>query len=106
VRQPVDTSGSTGVVLINPTFVSPANYAELPAAPRLCWSEPRVAGPPPLSFRVMVVGAAPTDSGWIAETCWQAPHLAPGRYYWKVFVRDGQGRMNRTNQRPFAFSIR
>ncbi len=106
VRPPAETSAGQAVVLISPAFVGPANYSELRAPPTLCWTEPAVAGPPPLVFRAMVVGAQPADSGWIADTCWQTPPLVPGTYYWKVFVRDGSGLMNRTNQRPFVFKIR
>jgi murein DD-endopeptidase MepM/ murein hydrolase activator NlpD len=106
VHLPADASAGNGIVLISPTFAGPANYSTLRAAPRLCWSEPAVAGTPPLRYRAMVVGPQPADSGWIAAGCWQAPALSPGTYYWKVFVRDGSGFMNRTNQRPFVFKIR
>jgi hypothetical protein len=105
VRPAAETASSRGMVLISPTFVRPANWAVLRAAPELCWSEPASAGPPPLSFRAMVAGPTPADSGWIATTCWQPPALGPGDYAWKVFVRDGQGYMNRPNQRPHVFEI-
>ena len=106
VRAPPDTSAGESIVLISPAFAGPANYAELRAPPRLCWTEPAAAGPAPLRFRAMVVGAQAADSGWISDTCWQTPALAQGTYYWKVFVRDGDGFMNRTNQRPFVFRLR
>ncbi len=105
VRPAPDTSTSTGLILISPTFVSPANYVGLSKPPKLCWSEPASAGLAPLTFRVMVVGSTPADSDWISDTCWQAPPLAAGYYSWKVFVRDGQGYMNRPNQRPWVFKI-
>jgi hypothetical protein len=106
VRPPVVSSAAASIVLISPTFVGPANYSEHHTPPRLCWSEPAVAGEPPLRFRAMVVGPQAADSGWQADTCWQAPPLPKGTYFWKVFVRDGSGYMNRTNQRPFVFKIR
>lgn len=106
VGPPADTSAGSGIVSISPTFVSPANYSEHRQAPRLCWSEPATAGLAPLHFRVMVVGPQAADSGWLTATCWQAPTLPQGTYTWKVFVRDGLGFMNRTNQRPFVFKIR
>jgi hypothetical protein len=106
VRAPAETASGDGIVLINPTFVSPPNWAERGAPPELCWSEPLSAGPAPLLFRVRVAGPTPADSGWITSMCWQAPVLAPGKYAWKVLVRDGQGQMNRTNQRPFVFFVR
>jgi len=104
VRDPAPAAG-LGVVLISPAFVRPANWSRLTAAPELCWSEPASAGPAPLLFRVRVVGPAPADSGWIEAACWQSPALPPGTYHWKVFVRDGLGFMNRTNQRPFVFTL-
>jgi hypothetical protein len=67
---------------------------------------PAQAGPPPLAFRVMVTGPTPADSGWMTESCWQTPALARGTYAWKVFVRDADGHMNRTNQRPWVFQMR
>jgi hypothetical protein len=106
VRQPAETSASASFVPISPSFVSPANYSLLKQAPQLCWSEPAVAGQAPLSFRVMVAGPNPADSGWISGACWQMPSARSGAYYWKVFVRDGRGYMNRTNQRPYVFRIR
>lgn len=105
VRAPAETASSTGIVLISPTFVRPANWSRLSRPPELCWSEPASAGPSPLLFRVRIVGPTPADSGWIEAACWQTPALAPGSYAWKVFVRDGQGYMNRTNQRPFVFKL-
>jgi hypothetical protein len=54
----------------------------------------------------MVAGPQFADSGWIADQCWQTPALPKGTYFWKVFVRDGNGHMNRTNQRPYVFRLR
>jgi len=105
VRAPVDTSAALGVILVNPTFVSPVNWANLAETPKLCWSEYASAGTAPLSFRVMVAGQRTADSGWQAGTCWTPPALPSGTYFWKVFVRDARGFMNRTNQRPLAFKI-
>ncbi len=105
VRDPVDTSAAAGLVWINPTAVSPPDHAVLNAAPELCYSEPAVAGPAPLSYRVMVSGAAQADSGWISAACWTPPALGPGTYFWNVFVRDGQGHMNRTSDWPHVFRI-
>ena len=106
VRPAPDTRPGANVILINPTFVSPANLAVLRRTPQLCWSEDASAGKAPLHFRAMVVGAASADSGWISATCWQPPNLKPGTYSWKVFVRDAHGSMNRTNQRPLLFTVR
>jgi hypothetical protein len=106
VRDAAYTAAGAGIVLISPAFVRPANWSRLAAPPELCWSEPASAGAAPLLFRVRVVGPTPADSGWISATCWQTPPLPPGGYAWKVFVRDGQGFMNRTNQRPYVFSLR
>jgi murein DD-endopeptidase MepM/ murein hydrolase activator NlpD len=106
VREPAETSAAEAVVWISPTFVSPSNWASVLRPPRLCWTEPASAGAAPLSFRVMVVGTAAADSGWISASCWQAPALGHGTYYWKVFVRDADGHMNRTNQRPYVFQVR
>jgi hypothetical protein len=106
VRDPAHTAAGAGIVLISPAFVRTANWSRLAAPPQLCWSEPASAGPAPLLFRVRVVGPSPADSGWISAACWQTPALPPGSYAWKVFVRDGQGFMNRTNQRPFVFTLR
>jgi Peptidase family M23 len=106
VRAPVDTSAGAGLVWINPRLDSPAYRAIFSSTPPLCFSEPAVAGPAPLTFRVMVSGAALADSGWISAHCWTPPALAPGAYYWKVFVRDGLGHMTRTNTRPEEFEIK
>jgi len=105
VRPPAESASAEGLVLINPAFARPPNWSRLDAPPELCWTEPAIAGPPPLSFRVLVVGPARADSGWITTPCWQTPALPPGDYAWKVFVRDGLGYMNRTNQRPWVFEI-
>jgi hypothetical protein len=106
VRPPADSSASLGLIWINPTFASPANWSNVAKAPKLCWSEFKAAGAAPLSFRVMVAGPVAADSGWQANMCWTPPALPRGTYFWKVFVRDARGFMNRTNQRPFAFTIR
>jgi hypothetical protein len=105
VRPPTASASSAGLVLINPTFASPPNWSRLAGPPNLCWTEPVIAGAAPLLFRVLVVGPTRADSGWIAAQCWQTPALAPGAYAWKVFVRDGQGYLNRTNQRPWVFDV-
>jgi hypothetical protein len=106
VRPQVEAGAGAGIVYISPAFASPANYSLHASAPRLCWTLPAVAGEPPLTFRALVVGPRAADSGWITTTCWQPPRLPAGSYSWKVFVRDGLGHMNRTNQRPFVFRIR
>lgn len=106
VRPAPDTRSASDAILINPTFVSPPDWAWLKTAPRLCWSESALAGKAPLEYRAMVVGLAAADSGWISDMCWQAPDLPSGSYLWKVFVRDARGFMNRTNQRPEVFEIR
>jgi hypothetical protein len=105
VRPPADSSAALGIILVNPTFVSPVNWANLSDTPKLCWSEYASAGTAPLSFRVMVAGPKAADSGWQGGTCWTPPALPRGTYFWKVFVRDARGYMNRTNQRPLAFKI-
>ena len=106
VRAPAATEAGRDIIYISPAFVSPANYSEHRTPPRLCWSEPAAAGLAPLRFRAMVAGPQPADSGWTTADCWQTPPLPPGTYFWKVFVRDGNGFMNRTNQRPFVFKLR
>ena len=105
VRTPMDSRAGAGLVWINPRPVSPPAYSAFPAPPALCFTEPAVAGPAPLTFRIIVAGPVQADSGWMAATCWTPPPLPRGTYYWKVFVRDGQGHMNRTNQRPVVFRI-
>lgn len=106
VRPAVDASAGEDIVYISPTFDGPANYSQHSSVPRLCWTVPLSAGQPPLTFRAMIVGPGAADSGWITDSCWQPPRLPAGLYHWKVFVRDGAGYMNRTNQRPFVFRIR
>jgi hypothetical protein len=105
VREAVDSRGAAGLVWINPRLVGPPDYSIFGATPRLCYTEPAVAGPGPLTFRVMLSGAAQADSGWISADCWTPPALSHGTYFWKVFVRDSQGHMNRTNDRPHIFRI-
>jgi hypothetical protein len=106
VRPAPDTRPAGDLILINPVFVSPANLSWLKSAPRLCWSEAPLAGQAPFEYRAMVVGAAAADSGWIGATCWQTPPLPAGTYFWKVFMRDARGVMNRTNDRPLTFVVR
>jgi murein DD-endopeptidase MepM/ murein hydrolase activator NlpD len=118
VRTALDVSAANGVIRINPVLLSPGNWARVRGVPKLCWREEPVAGQAPFHYRAMVVGAATglagdppgsaaaADSGWISVTCWEAPGLKPGIYQWKVFVRDGRGVMNRTNQRPQVFVVR
>lgn len=105
VRELVDTRAAGGLVWINPRLVGPPDYSIFRATPRLCYTEPALAGPAPLTFRVMVSGSAPADSGWMSADCWTPPAMPPGTYFWKVFTRDGQGHMNRTNDRPHIFKI-
>ena len=106
VRPPPDTRATAGMVLINPTFLTPPNYAVQSQPPKLCWTVSAAAGPAPLTYRVMVVGPQAADSGWISTSCWSAPALPAGQYAWKVFIRDGQGYMTRPNQRPWVFRLR
>jgi len=106
VTQPIAVVPARGILLLNPQLVSPSSYSSFDQPPELCWSLHRTAGQAPFEFRVVVVGPKPADSGWLNDTCWQPPNLSSGTYYWKVFVRDARGYMNRTNQRPFAFIIR
>jgi murein DD-endopeptidase MepM/ murein hydrolase activator NlpD len=106
VRPEREAGGSRGILLLNPSLVSPEGYGGYEQSPELCWDLRRTAGQAPFEFRALVVGSEPADSGWITGACWQPPDLKPGTYYWKVFVRDARGYMNRTNQRPFAFIIR
>ena len=112
--RPTMIRGSAGALLVNPTFVSPANYGVRTGKAELCWSIPLQAGQAPLRFRALIVrdpAAAPAgglvaaESGWQSGQCWTTPRLAPGTYLWKVFVTDGTGLMNRTNQRPQALVI-
>jgi hypothetical protein len=105
VRAPVDTSASAGLIWIYPKLVSPPYFSVFSAAPNLCFSEQPQAGAPPLRYRILLTGAGQADSGWMAAMCWTPPQLEPGTYYWKVFVRDSQGHMNRTNDRPYFFTI-
>ena len=106
VRSAPDTSPGQDMILVNPSFASPTNWVSLSLPPRLCWWEEASAGKSPLRFRVLVVGPTPADSGWMSDLCWQTPDLKPSTYFWKVFVRDARGYMNRTNQRPYAFMIK
>jgi hypothetical protein len=105
VRPAPDTSPASDAILINPVFISPPDWSRLRGAPYLCWSEDARAGQAPFEYRVMVAGAAEVDSGWMRGTCWQAPDLPSGTYFWKVFVRDARGFMNRTNQMPLVFVV-
>jgi hypothetical protein len=105
VRRPPDTTPSAGLIMLNPYLVSPTGWQSVGQAPQLCWGQSPRAGSGPFEFRVILAGRAFVDSGWLADTCWQTPRLQPGTYYWKVFVRDARGYMNRTNQRPWAFIV-
>lgn len=97
-----------GILLANPLLVSPSGWSSQASTPRLCWTINlgRERKAQQLAWRAIVIGPTTADSGWLDQTCWTPPTLASGRYLWKVFVRDEQGRMNRTNQRPWAFVIR
>lgn len=88
-----------------PTFVSPPTWSDTTATPTLCWRVENLVAQAPLTFRVWVVGPTSVTSEWQTPTCWQAPTLAPGQYYWKVQVRDAQGFLNRPTQRPWVFRI-
>ncbi len=110
-------TGVDGSILINPTFVSPSNYAVRTGRAELCWAVAPEAGPAPLAYRAFIVRdpeaavstgpeATQADSGWQAGTCWTTPELAPGAYLWKVFVSDASGQVNRPNQRPMALIVR
>jgi murein DD-endopeptidase MepM/ murein hydrolase activator NlpD len=96
----------TGTVLINPTFVSPANYATQRGPVTFCWLVDAAAGPAPLVSRVIAVGPVLLDSGWVSATCWAPTQMPAGAYEWKVFIRDANGWMNRTNQRPLRVQVR
>lgn len=117
VEQTPVVSGVDATILINPTFVSPANYAVRTGQAELCWAAAPEAGLAPLQYRAFIVRdpeAAPAaggaliqaDSGWQPGTCWTTPKLAPGAYLWKVFISDALGLVNRPNQRPAAVIIR
>jgi murein DD-endopeptidase MepM/ murein hydrolase activator NlpD len=111
VRAAIKPYGSDGIVLLSPTFVSPANdsFIAATASLQLCWINEDRQVPMPWAFRVMAVNPSANvflDSGWQSEPCWQTPaNLASGQYLWKVFIRDRNGHMNRTNQRPWTFWI-
>jgi len=106
VRPWAGTRAGPGFLFTNPEMTNPTGWTFHDAPPLLCWRVPANVGKAPLSFRAIAVGPTQVDSGWISATCWQAPKLDPGTYFWKVFVRDAGGVMNRTNQRPFAFVMR
>jgi murein DD-endopeptidase MepM/ murein hydrolase activator NlpD len=105
VRFPPETSASLGLLILNPSYLSPNGWSSVDNVPVLCWTHSDKSAQRPLQFRVLVVGPTAADSGWITKTCWQTPKLKSGTYYWKVFVRDARGYMNRTNQRPYAFVV-
>lgn len=105
VRPLPDTSAGSGLLVVNPSYLSPDGWSSVASGTPLCWGYADKSAQTPIQFRVVVVGPASADSGWIAKTCWQTPKLKPGTYYWKVFVRDARGYMNRTNQRPYAFVV-
>lgn len=105
VRSTFNTAPATGLLLDQPTYLTPTGYNSVTTTPEMCWSIPRSTGQAPFEYRVLVAGPTATDSGWITGTCWSPPSLAAGTYYWKVLVRDARGYMNRTNQRPYAFIV-
>jgi peptidase M23-like protein len=105
VRPLPDTSASSGLLFVNPSYLSPSGWSSIASGTPLCWGYADKSAQRPIQFRVVVAGPAPADSGWITGTCWQPLRLKPGTYYWKVFVRDARGYMNRTNQRPYAFVV-
>jgi len=105
VRPPPRTGADPGIIAINPYFLSPNSWASVGPSPQLCWGQEAKSGTQPFQFRILIAGQALADSGWITTTCWKTPRLTPGTYYWKVFVRDARGFMNRTNQRPYAFIV-
>jgi hypothetical protein len=105
VRPPADTGASGGLLMTNPSYVSPTGWSSVFGAAQLCWGYNDKTAQRPFQYRVLVAGPTTADSGWITKTCWQTPRLQPGTYYWKVFVRDARGYMNRTNQRPYAFIV-
>jgi hypothetical protein len=103
---PITRVLGVGLMFLNPDLLSPVGYEPALPSPQLCWSLSRHAGRAPFEYRAMVAGPTPADSGWITATCWRAPSLTSGTYYWKVFARDARGNMNRTNQRPAAFVVK
>jgi hypothetical protein len=105
VRQPPAHATGPGVIVINPFYLSPNGWESVGSTPQLCWGEDAKAAQKPFQFRILVAGLVLADSGWIAQTCWTPPRLKAGTYYWKIFVRDARGYMNRTNQRPYAFIV-
>ena len=105
VRSTFNTAPATGLLLDQPTYLTPTGYNSVNATPEMCWRVPRSAGQAPFEYRVLVAGPTATDSGWMGATCWTPPPLLAGTYYWKVLVRDAHGYMNRTNQRPYAFIV-
>lgn len=110
VTQPVNLTPANSVILTNPELISPTSYSYFSRSPSLCWRMPFSDGISPFAFRVVVAGPMIADSGWLydlgVEACWRPPELSRGIYYWKVFVRDSKGFMNRTHQYPLAFVIR
>jgi len=87
----------------NPELVSPLSWSSTKARPRLCWRVDFGKQTVKAHYRAVLIGPTSADSGWLTQTCWTPPALASGTYYWKVFVRDETGAMNRPNQRPWAF---
>ncbi len=77
VRAALDLSVPQGVILFNPAMLSPANWARVRGAPKLCWHEYASAGREPFHFRVMAVGPASVDSGWITPLSAASPKASP-----------------------------
>lgn len=96
-------------LLDNPDLTRPTSYSRHQQAPELCWGRAYVGYDSVAQYRVIVAGQASADSGWLAgavtEMCWRPERLDAGLYYWKVFVRDRWGRVNRTHDYPWAFIV-
>jgi hypothetical protein len=90
-----------------PELVSPTGWTFQDVTPELCWrvNYGRVAAPQ-LRGRVLILGPVFVDSGWLTKACWTPPKLPPGRYLWKVYIRDEANALNRPTQRPWAFVMR
>lgn len=97
--------GYATILSQNPELVSPLGWSSTEARPRLCWRVNFGKQTVKAQYRAVLIGPTPVDSGWLTQTCWTPPKLDAGTYYWKVFVRDETGAMNRPNQRPWAFVV-
>lgn len=100
----------TGVILDNPDPVSPPSFSWHRQPPELCWHRVFLNnGLYPVQYRVILSGPQQVDSGWLARNetvnCWRPTGLESGKYYWKVFARDEAGRLNRTHDYPWAFTV-